>query len=89
MFRQVKGGPRIPARICMDDAGRWYAEICGERCGDASENPLYADKVMWIWQTAREQITEAEYRAACAKRRAPDAPDARKPIDLLDIPPLF
>ncbi len=88
LFREVKGGPWVPAIIRHSQKRGWWAVINGcER--SPNKNPLLADKVMHIWLTAREAITRAQYEKRCAELRQPGAPPPNKAIDLNKMPPIF
>lgn len=84
LIKLVKGGPRVPARICVD-FDQFWAEINGKAVGAATEDPLTADHVMRIWHYGVE-IDEQEHRRLLARE---NAPDPSTPIDLRRKPSLF
>lgn len=60
-MRLVKKGPWVPAAIFYEEcSGLWIAQIDGVLYG-SDRDAHKAPKVMDIWQTAAERISEAEW----------------------------
>jgi len=89
LVRVVKGGPLVPAAIIYE-FGVWRAVISGEEF-DAREDPLRAEKVLFIWHGFREQITRDEYlqRLGLAADHTHPSSRPREVIDLATEPPIF
>jgi hypothetical protein len=93
LMRMVKGGPRVPATICIVHTTREP----GEESNLMDRSPFIAAFIAGdpvsiddVWHRRGEPITESEYRFRVAdleyaRRYAPDEPQAapRKKIDLM------
>ena len=90
LVRQIKGGPRVPARICFD--GRvWWAEVSGVRMSDPQEEPFAAAWVDRIWHGGTE-ITQMEHDRLLGRIAKDPHHPARTPgkkLDVATLPPLF
>lgn len=91
LMRLIKGGPHVPAQICRNDSGVWWAVVNGQ--GHAAHtDPALAPLVFTIWHSGQE-IDRATYEHRLklkewAEKHHPDHPAAkpREKIDRLKTP---
>jgi len=94
LYKLVRGGPLVPARIERTEEGFWRATIDGT-VYPASPDPVTAPKVISVW-TYGERSTMQEYAYRLEVKRfhvnaGDDHPSAHadKRIDLENMKPIF